>query len=431
MGRKVILTTIGSLGDLHPFLAIGVALRRRGFAPVMAVPEDHLAKARAAGLDAVAVMPGFDTIRESLGLSEAAVVARIMADQNFLLDTILTPWIATGARALDAIAADAAAIVASRFMFGAPMIAEKHGVPLVDVILQPMTMFSAYDPPDTADFRLLRHPPVGAIGVGWNRLVYAALRRVLRRRYAGLIDAARAGHGLRPSRNAILLDGGDPALTLCCYSPAFGPPMPDAPPLAEITGFPIFDSESGGVETVDPALAAFLDAGAPPLVFTLGSFAVHVPGGFYATAAIVARRLGMRAVLLIGDGPAPAPDDSVFFTRYAAHSTLFPRAAAIVHHGGAGTTGQALRAGKPQLVVPHMGDQNDNARRVERMGAGSVIAPSDFTLERASAVIAALLADAACRAMAETTGVTERGTDGAEQAAAAIERVVVAKAGGQ
>lgn len=423
------MTTIGSLGDLHPFLAVGVALKRRGFAPVMAVPEDHLAKARAAGLDAVAVMPGFDTIRATLGLSEAAVVARIMADQNFLLDTILTPWIATGARALDAIAADAAAIVASRFMFGAPMIAEKHHVPLVSVILQPMTMFSAYDPPDTADFRMLRHPPVGAIGVRWNRLIYAVLRRLLRLRYAKLIDAARAEHGLRPSRDAVLLDpGGDPALTLCCYSPAFGPPMPDAPASAEITGFPIFDSDSGGIETFDPALAAFLDAGAPPLVFTLGSFAVYMPGGFYETAAIVARRLGMRAVLLVGDGAAPEADNTIFVTRYAPHSALFPRCAAIVHHGGVGTTGQALRAGKPQIVVPHMGDQNDNARRIERMGAGQMIAPRDFTPERAVATIGKLLAHMACRAEAEQISVNERGIDGAEVAATSIERIISTKA---
>lgn len=422
--RKIVLTTIGSLGDLHPFIAIGLALRERGFQAVLAVPEDHLAKCRAAGLDAVSVMPSFETIRERMGLGEEAAVRRIMVDQHYLLENVLLPWLGAGAEALDAAAADADALVGSLFMFAAPMIAEKRRIPLVTVVLQPMTMFSAYDPPRTPDFRMLKGAPVGHAGLVWNRMIYTIMRNVLRARYGRLLNSVRASHGLAPRVNAILLDpGGTPSLTLCCYSPLLGPLGPDAPAHARLIGFPVFDSEAGRPERLDPKLDAFLAAGKPPIVFTLGSLATAAPGSFYEEAAAVAGLLGERAVLLTGYETALPTSDAIIGLRYAPHSGLFPRAAAIVHHGGIGTVGQALRAGKPQLVVPHMGDQNDNAHRVERIGVGRSLPAKRFTAARAAPIISSLIADQGIRAEAVRIGRLVAIENGAQAAAIAIERV--------
>ncbi|CAN5352886.1 hypothetical protein BH10PSE12_BH10PSE12_19280 [soil metagenome] len=157
--RKIVLTTIGSLGDLHPFLAIALALRAQGFHPVLAVPEDHVEKAQAAGLDAVSVLPSFEAIRARMGITGDAAARKAMADQNFLLEHVLLPWLSSSAQALDAVMDGAEALVGSLFMFAAPAIAEKRGVPLVSVVLQPMTLFSAYDPPRTPDFRMLIGAP--------------------------------------------------------------------------------------------------------------------------------------------------------------------------------------------------------------------------------------------------------------------------------
>jgi UDP:flavonoid glycosyltransferase YjiC (YdhE family) len=109
---------------------------------------------------------------------------------------------------------------------------------------------------------------------------------------------------------------------------------------------------------------------------------------------------------------------------YAPHSTLFPRAAVIIHHGGIGTTGQALRAGKPQLVVPHMGDQADNAHRIRKMGIGQVLKARRFNARRAAAMISSLLDRPAYRAEAERVGALISPENGAEAAAIAIERLL-------
>ena len=187
----------------------------------------------------------------------------------------------------------------------------------------------------------------------------------------------------------------------------------------------MFDSESGAAAPPDEELARFLAAGPPPLVFTLGSFAVHAPGNFYAEAAEAARQLGQRAVLLTGSGSTLRSDDQILVRAYAPHSALFSHASAIIHHGGIGTIGQALRAGKPQLVVPHMGDQSDNAERIRRMGLGSVLTARRFTTDRASPRIAALIdPNRPYIAEAARIGAIVAAEQGARDAALAIEKVI-------
>jgi UDP:flavonoid glycosyltransferase YjiC (YdhE family) len=427
-GAKIVLATVGTLGDLHPFIAIALALKQRGHRPVLAVAEDHVAKVRAAGIEAVSVLPSFDTIRERMGLAENEAVRRVMSDQTYMLEQVVLPWLESNTGAIDAVSADADALVASLFVFGAPTIAEKHNIPLVSVLLQPMALLSAYRPPHTPDFWMMKGEPTTKMGVGWNRFAFAMIRSLMRRKYAPAINEMRAVHGLAPTGDPCLFDiGPQTALTLCCYSPTFGPLPKDAPPHTEVVGFPQFDSESGADEAPDPGLAAFLAAGPPPLVFTLGSFAVYAPGNFYAEAAAAARRLGQRAVLLTGPGSDMQSDDQILVRAYAPHSTLFDKALAIIHHGGIGTTGQALRSGKPQLVVPHMGDQADNAHRIKLMGVGRRLLARRFTADRAAKTIAALVdPQRPYIAKAAQIGAIVAAEQGARDAALAIERLIAA-----
>ncbi len=424
---RIVLTTVGTLGDLHPFIAVGLALKKRGHRPLLAVAQDHLAKVSAAGLECAPVLPSFDTVRERMGLSEDAAVKRVMSDQKYMLEEVVLPWLDTSTGALDALTADADVLVGSMFVFGGPTVAEKRGIPMVSVVLQPMALLSAYRPPHTPDFWMMKGEPTTAVGVGWNRFAYALIRAHVRRRYDPMINVIRAGYGLGPSRDPCLFEiGPQTNLTLCCYSPLFGPTPPDAPAPIAVTGFPVFDSETGGAaQALDPDLAAFLAKGPAPLVFTLGSFAVYAPGNFYAEAAAAARRLGQRAVLLTGPGSNVAGDDDIFVLPYAPHSALFPQASAIIHHGGIGTTGQALRAGKPQLVVPHFGDQSDNGYRIKLMGLGRVLASRRFTADRAARRIAKLI-DPSLPYVAEAAriGALVAQENGAEAAADAIESVL-------
>ena len=390
--HNIVLTTIGTLGDLHPFIALGLALQAKGFRPTLALAEDQVAKARSAGLDAVAILPSFETIRLNLGLSEEAAVTLLMSDQRQFLEKILLPCVSQSARSLLSLATGAAAIISSPFVFAAPIIAEKTGIPLITAVLQPMAMLSPYDPPATPDFWMMKKAPVTTVGAAWNTLVYTLMRQVLALLYSRRIDAVRDEYDLPPAGAAHLLEPQRrSALVLGCYSKLLGPPPRDASTAVKIVGFPFFDSRGGGEEPLHPALAEFLDRGAPPLVFTLGTFAVRGAGGFYAEAEETARLLGRRAVLLTGDSSEVQIDGPIARCGYVPHSLLFPHAAVIVHHGGIGTTGQAMRAGRPQLIVPHMGDQRDHAHRIEQLGLGLSIKAKRFTAGSAAPLIAQLL----------------------------------------
>lgn len=389
----ILLATIGSLGDLHPFIAIGRALVGQGHRVTLAVPEDGVAKARAAGLVAAPILPSYAEICDRLGLSEAEVAARVLADTQFVVDAILIPSLRTSTGALDALAADADLVAGSIFAFAAEIVAEKRGLPLASVVLQPMTLFSAWEPPRAPGFQFMRHRPRSALGRTWNRLGYTVLRNALRWRYGAQIDAVRFDHGLGPRSGAPMLDHGPAtAGVLCCWSNVFGELPSDVAPGAVLTGFPFFDSESGiAHETTSPEVASFLAEGPAPLVFTLGSFAVAAAGEFYAEAIGVARRLNRRALLLTGQSGLVHREADYLSVGYAPHSVVFPHAAAIIHHGGAGTSGQALRAGRPQIVVPHFGDQFDNATRLVRAGVAQCIARERFAAGPAAAVIAEAL----------------------------------------
>ena len=124
--RKVVLTTVGTQGDLRPFIALGLALERRGYAPVLAVPRDQVEKVRRAGLAAEGVLPGFDEIQRRMGLDEADAVSRIVGSQREMLEQVLLPALPACAEALHRIGQGAEAIIASIFAFAAPIVAERR-----------------------------------------------------------------------------------------------------------------------------------------------------------------------------------------------------------------------------------------------------------------------------------------------------------------
>jgi rhamnosyltransferase subunit B len=422
-GPKIILATVGSLGDLHPFLAIGQALRARGAHPILAVPLDHVAKCHGAGLDAEAILPSFEELGRATGLGDEEIVRKVMADANFLVKEILLPPLNNGTDRLLAISSGADAMVGAIFALAAPIAAEALALPYILAVLQPMSWFSLLDPPTAPGFGALVKPPLGFLGRHWNRLMGLVMAAELKRRYAKPIDAVRIARGLPGSAaTPILQPGTRPRHSLGLYSPILGGLPADAPLPADITGFPWFDSADGKPAALPPDRTAFLADGPPPLVISLGSFLPFAAQAFYRRAAHIALELGMRAVLLTQVDPY-VTDPSIKIVDYAPHSLLFPHAAAVVHHGGVGTTGQALRAGKPQLIVPFMTDQFDHARRVGTLGVGQSATPRQF-MANGPRLLRAILDDPRYGQNADRIGRKVRLENGALDAADKILQVI-------
>jgi rhamnosyltransferase subunit B len=423
---KVVLATVGSLGDLHPFMALALALRARGVNVVLACAVEYQSKVTAAGIPFALLRPGFDELQRDLGMDRARLTRSVIEDSSFLFRKLVLPYVrAAYVDMLEAVAG-ADMVVTSSLAFGARLAAEKRGIPWISVVLQPMMFFSAYDPPLIPGAQwataLLRK-----LGPGATRLVLSVVKQSVNLLFRPL-HKLRSDIGLPPARTNPLFDGQfGIAGALGMYSKQLGEAQADYPRPNWIVGFAPFDSADGAEAALDPDLDNFISAGLPPLVFTLGSLIVNSPGNFYSESVEVSRNVKRRAVLLVGEdggqGLSKSNSTDIFVCAYAPHSLLFPRAAAIIHQGGIGTLAQALRSGKPQLIVPFFADQIDNAARARRLGVARVLSPRSYTRVSAGLALTALLgieSHHAYAARAAQIGLTVRTEDGAARAASII-----------
>lgn len=358
----VVLATLGSFGDLYPMLSMGLALRARGHVPVIAAPAVYRARVAALGLDFHALRPDFppDVLMEIFG-------DPVHGGRRLFRDTVFPSVRETYADLLAA-TEGADALIAGEVVHAARLVAARRALPWANAMLAPSTMMSALDPSVLTWFPAAYH--LRHLGAWPQRLLFRFMRRQITPWAAPLLELQRElGIG---GEDILFADKFSPDLVLALFPRAFGAPQRDWPAATVQTGFPFFAQEPS--PDIAARVAAFLAAGPPPVVFTLGTTVVHLAHDFYQVAADAARALGRRAILLLGDNPAPtAPADEVLALPYAPHSLLFPHAEAVVQHGGVGGCAEALRAGVPVLTIPFAFDQPDNAARMQRMGVGAVL----------------------------------------------------------
>lgn len=411
---RIVLATIGSLGDLHPFIALGLDLQRRGHSVVIASHCDYGDRVTPLGLEFQAMHPN------NANLEDPAEMARVMDIQTGtqLVMTSLAAEVRDSYRDLLAIAQGADLIIAGEVVFAAPLVGEMLGIPWSRVALSPISFMSAYDLPLLPNvpwtYGVRRFGPIacGAI-TGLAKLISAPWMKP--------VHQLRRELGLPPAPLPMFDDKFSKQLTLALFSPAFAQPQPDWPINTVQTGFVFYD----GDPTLSPNLAAFLAEGDPPIVFTLGSAAVMAPGRFFQESLIAAQNLGRRAVLLMGKNPPPEGlDQSCLVLDYAPYSQLFPKACAIVHQGGIGTTAQGLRSGVPTLVMPYSHDQPDNAKRLEGLGLSRTIPRDRYSADRATAELSQLLSQPTYRSNAETLGQQLSRETGVQGAADAVESLL-------
>jgi len=243
--------------------------------------------------------------------------------------------------------------------------------------------------------------------------------RLATRHWSNPVRDLRREHGLRPECDPVFRDKFSPYLVLALFSHWLAEPQPDWPPQTSQPGFVFF--EAPNVDAQLPSrLSDFLASGTEPIVFTQGSTAVHRPGDFYRVSAMAAERLGRRAVLLGARDGSEADSTGLLRLPYAPYAQLLRHAIVNVHQGGSGTTGEALRAGRPMLVVPYGWDQPDNAVRVERLGTGLHVPRTEYTVERATSALKALLGNARFSVRAAAVGAQVAKEDGLASACDAI-----------
>ena len=382
---RIILNTLGSFGDIHPYMAIAMELQRRRHTPVIATMEIYREKIERAGLEFVAVRPNIPQPKEQ----DAELIEKIMEPKTgprFLTETLIFPAVRESYEDLLKAAARADLLVTHPAAPAGPLVGRKTGMPWISTVLAPFSFISAYDPPVPPFWQWTKN--LSLLGPGVMRFLLNLSKRTYK---AKAVTKFRDELGLPDTGNPMFEGQHSPARVLALFSELFARPQPDWPPQTRVTGFCFYDGHHE--VTVPPELTHFLDNGPPPIVFTLGSSAVWVARDFFRESIDAARHLGRRAVLLIGDErnlPTLVPE-GVMVLDYVPYQSLLPKAAAVVHHGGVGTTSQGLLAGVPTLIVPFAFDQSDNADHARRLGTSRTLYRKNYLAPRVAAELYELL----------------------------------------
>jgi vancomycin aglycone glucosyltransferase len=393
---RVLFSTWGSRGDVEPIAALAVQLQSLGAEARVCAPPDFAERFAAIGVEMVpmgmsvrALVHGQKTQKPSTPADAPRVAAELVAAHFETLGP--------AAEGCDA-------LVATGLMpAGARTVAETRGIPYVCAVFTPPTLPSPHHPPLPRPGKPF--PP----GETDNRVLWDLDAEKVQALYGAPLNTHRAVLGLPPVDNVR-----DHAVTdrpWLAADPILGP-WPVAPRLHVVrTGAWILPDD----RPLPTELVAFLDAGTPPVY--VGFSSVRAPENVARVAIEAIRRQGRRAVVSRGWADLAVIDDrdDCFAVGEVNHQALFPRVAAVVHHGGAGTMTTAARAGTPQVVVPQIADQPYWAGRVAELGIGAAHDGPAPTVESLSAALAVALAPET-RARATAVAGTIR-TDGTMVAA--------------
>ena len=392
---RILMIPVGSAGDVHPHVGIGLALKRRGHdvsVLTSAYFEPLLARI---GLPLIPI----GTVADYHRTLEHPDLWRLHRALGVIGEAI-RPHVTEIARVLRAQAAsDPPLLVAHPLAFGARAAQEALGLRLVTLHLQATGFVSRHD--TAVPHVWLRSVSRWPLPI--KRLLVAAGDRVSDHALTPVVNDLCTEFGLPPPRNIVREWWHSPRRVIGLFPEWYAAVQPDWPPQTRLTGFPLYDE--GDATPLTPELDRWLDAGEPPLVFAPGT-ANRQAARFFRAGADACRHLGRRGLFLSRFAeqiPEPLPP-GVRHAEYAPFGSLLPRAAALLHHGGIGTAAQALRAGCPQLVMPMAFDQPDNAVRLARLGVGRYLRPSRFTGMAVARELAALVGSEdvarACRAVA-------------------------------
>ena len=390
--KTILFCTIGSTGDVNPFIGIGKELKKRGFRVVLITSQYFATQARSVGLD-------------FFGLGSAEDYQSIIQDPDLwspdkgfkvFAERVVFPIMEPAYEIIAGFDPSNTLLVAQGQFFAAHIAHEKLGFPFVTIHLQPAAFRSVHE------FPLLpvKLPP--PLIRGLFSLIDALL---LDKLFAPNINRFRQRLGLPVIKKIF---GGwmhSPQKNLGLFPDWFAHPQPDWPPQTQLTSFVYYDKQSGN-EELPRELQTFLSAGSAPIIFTAGTAMKHADQ-FFLDCIEACQRLGRRGILLTQHPeqlPAELPENIQHFA-YLPFSKVLPQALALVHHGGIGTTAQAIAAGIPQVIRPMAHDQPDTAARVEKLGIGVSLSTKKFNATSLAEKLKVLITSQAvldlCKAYAE------------------------------
>ena len=367
---RLLLTALGSYGDVHPMVGLGQAMRERGhhvsiianphFRPVVESAQLELLPIGTAEEYGQFVHhpDAWHWFRGPKLVLQTGIVGFLRE-----LYAIIESYYVSGETVLGAHPLD----LASRIF------QEKHGTPLASFHLAPLVIRSVYHSPRMFNMQLGERVP------RWfKRLQFWLADRLVMDRWIGKeINRLRSELGLLPVKRLLHQWHYSPQLVIGLFPDWYAPPQPDWPPQVALTGFPLWDQATA--TGLPDEVNAFLSGGDAPIVFCPGS-AMTEGHAFFTAAVDACRRLGRRGILLTkypDQLPANLPPEVQHFG-FVPLSQLLPRAAAFVHHGGIGSSAQGLASGVPHLVMPMAYDQLDNATRLKRLGVGTFLRRRKF-----------------------------------------------------
>jgi rhamnosyltransferase subunit B len=381
----VLLPTLGSAGDVHPYIALGLALRVRGHrATVITNPFfQPLIEEQGLGFLPVGTLEDVEAAINDPDLWHARKGFEVVARR------VMVPAIAEIYRLIELHADADTVVAASTIALGARVAQDRLGVPTATVHLQPAAIRSLVEQGMAGNFRIGASQPMWFKRAFFRLVDWAAIDRNLKRP----LNDFRGSLGLPPVDRVLHRWIHSPQCVIGFFPQWFAPPQSDWPLHTHLVGFALWDR--GGPAAVPEEVLRYLDSGEPPIIFTAGS-AAATQQRFFLESVETARRLGRRA-MLITNYPQQLPHElphGIKAFGYLPFSEVLPRAGLLVHHGGIGTLAQAIKAGTPQLVVPSGHDQFDNGWRIEELWVGRSLAQSRYRAHRAVDVIRSILSDA-------------------------------------
>ncbi len=417
---RFLLFPVGSYGDVHPYVGLGLELTRRGHEVIVVTSEHFRSLVTRVGLKFEAI----DTQQEFEATIAHPDLFHPLRGFGTLARKVILPWQRRQWEWIERYHLPGETVTASSCLaLGPPAAREALGIPWVSIHLQPALFWSDIDPP-----RLALGAPLGRRWPRWwNRALFAvACRIVADRVLLEELNAFRAERHLPPVASSIEL-WHSPDKVLGLFPSWLAPFQADWPGETVLTGFPLWDES---LDTrLPPEVEQFLVAGERPIAFTPGSGMLNGEA-FFEVATQACRLAGKRGILLTRF-PEQLPKDlppGVIHVAYAPFSQLLPHCAALVYHGGIGTLSQACRAAIPQLIMPMSHDQPDNAARVRRLGIGDWLSPRRFTPRRVAEKLTQLTSSSQVRqACQEIASHTSFQASGLKRAADEMEAVATAQ----